>query len=187
MLYVQILTQSDKMSLVCNNSGSHNEANMSDSTINGERNEKTLQRTELDKDLSNRAFSPIRKYIVNTKQELNKKFNEISDQIKKLESENNELRKENDHLSKENLQKEQEVKNYYEQNIIDSTKESITTLEVQLNEKDMEIDELKQTNKKLKEEASKYQSALGAATNVRLGNNDQNHSVQLKDDVKGLQ
>ncbi|CAG8607028.1 14531_t:CDS:2 [Funneliformis mosseae] len=63
----------------------------------------------------------------------------------------------------------------------------IATLQDQLNEKEKDIRDLVEINRELKEEASKYQSALGAATNVRLGNDDQNHSVQLKQDILDLQ
>ncbi|CAG8593961.1 12167_t:CDS:2 [Funneliformis caledonium] len=63
----------------------------------------------------------------------------------------------------------------------------IATLQDQLNEKESDIRDLVKKNRELKEEASKYQSALGAATNVRLGNDDQNHSVQLKQDILDLQ
>src|SRR6266498_760662 len=129
----------------------------------------------------------------------------LQDQLSKLEDENSKLKKDNYHLSKEKSQREQiflEAKDYYEPRIKEleqklqkqtekntqaQTKEIITTLQNQLSEKEMDIYELKRTNKKLKEEASKYQSALGAATNVRLGNDDQNHSVQLKQDILDLQ
>ncbi|CAI2174179.1 6283_t:CDS:2 [Funneliformis geosporum] len=63
----------------------------------------------------------------------------------------------------------------------------IATLQDKLREKEMDIRDLEKNNKELKEEASRYQSALGAATNVRLGNDDQNHSVQLKQDIIDLQ
>ncbi len=114
----------------------------------------------------------------------------LQDQLSKLEDENSKLKKDNYHLSKEKSQREQiflEAKDYYEPRIKEleqklqkqtekntqaQTKEIITTLQNQLSEKEMDIYELKRTNKKLKEEASKYQSALGAATNVRLGNDD---------------
>ncbi|CAG8764226.1 13304_t:CDS:1, partial [Acaulospora morrowiae] len=56
-----------------------------------------------------------------------------------------------------------------------------------LDEKGNGLRELEEKNAKLRKEASRYQSALGVATNVRLGDDDQNHSVQLKRDIENLQ
>ncbi len=56
-----------------------------------------------------------------------------------------------------------------------------------MNDKGNGLRELEEQNAKLKEEASKYQSALGVATNTRLGDDDQNHSVKLKKDIESLQ
>ncbi|CAG8484976.1 14420_t:CDS:1 [Funneliformis mosseae] len=49
------------------------------------------------------------------------------------------------------------------------------------------VDELKKANVDLKEQASKYQSALGIAKTFRLGDEDKNNSVQLRDDILSLQ
>ncbi|CAB4437374.1 unnamed protein product [Rhizophagus irregularis] len=63
-------------------------------------------------------------------------------------------------------------------------------LEEQINlniKKDNIIQELERKNTELKEEASKYQSALGAATNLQLSDSDANNPVALKNDVLKLQ
>ncbi|CAB4437235.1 unnamed protein product [Rhizophagus irregularis] len=63
-------------------------------------------------------------------------------------------------------------------------------LEEQINlniKKDNIIQELERKNTELKEEASKYQSALGAATNLQLSDSDANNPVALKNDVLRLQ
>ncbi|GBB90867.1 hypothetical protein RclHR1_00180005 [Rhizophagus clarus] len=66
-------------------------------------------------------------------------------------------------------------------------KENINSMKQKLNEKGNGLRELEENNLKLKEEASKYQSALGVATNICLGDGDQNHSVKLKQDILKLQ
>ncbi|GBC08041.1 hypothetical protein RclHR1_07890008 [Rhizophagus clarus] len=55
------------------------------------------------------------------------------------------------------------------------------------NEKDNEIRELKRKNIELIDEASKYQSALGTATNLQLSDSDTNNPVALKSDILKLQ
>ncbi|CAB5391017.1 unnamed protein product [Rhizophagus irregularis] len=55
-----------------------------------------------------------------------------------------------------------------------------------LDAKQENINELKKNNVALREEASKYQSALGVAANFRISD-DKNHSVQLKNDILSLQ
>ncbi|CAG8779871.1 24265_t:CDS:2, partial [Gigaspora rosea] len=47
------------------------------------------------------------------------------------------------------------------------------------NDSDLEIQALKKKLIELKDEASRYQSALGEATNVRFGDDDSNNQVQL--------
>ncbi|PKY25578.1 hypothetical protein RhiirB3_528011 [Rhizophagus irregularis] len=66
-------------------------------------------------------------------------------------------------------------------------KKNISDIRQKLDEKGNGLRELEEKNLKLKEEASKYQSALGVATNIRLGDGDQNHSVKLKQDILKLQ
>src|SRR3954454_19499190 len=55
------------------------------------------------------------------------------------------------------------------------------------NEKDNIIQDLERKNAELKDEASKYQSALGTATSLRLSDNDENNPVKLKKDILNLQ
>ncbi|KAG9291258.1 hypothetical protein G9A89_021760 [Geosiphon pyriformis] len=54
-------------------------------------------------------------------------------------------------------------------------------------EKDLNIQHLEREVRRLKEESSHYQSALGNATNVRWGDDDSNNSVQLKRSIEELQ
>src|SRR5688572_29306009 len=56
-----------------------------------------------------------------------------------------------------------------------------------LQEKDNEIQDLERKNAELKDEASKYQSSLGTATNLRLSDDDENNPVRLKKDIEHLQ
>ncbi|RIA87525.1 hypothetical protein C1645_807253 [Glomus cerebriforme] len=133
---------------------------------------------------------------------------EFDDQIKRIQNENNKLKEDNDTLLKEKLSVEQSfsrAKDYYESKIkkleleLQQIKETnsqkthgqaeeiITSLQILLDDKENNIRDLKQRNTKLKDEALKYQSALGDAINVRLSNDDQNHSVQLKQDILDLQ
>src|SRR4051812_33344701 len=60
--------------------------------------------------------------------------------------------------------------------------------QINLNEqKDNEIQELERKNDELRHEASKYQSALGTATNLQLSDSDTNNPVALKNDILKLQ
>ncbi|RIA82057.1 hypothetical protein C1645_863597 [Glomus cerebriforme] len=133
-----------------------------------------------------------------TLKSMSEDFNKINDQNNKLQNENNKLKEDNDNLLKEKQSLEQNLVNYYESKIKDlelklhvqqthGKTDIITSLQNQLNDKENDIRDLKQRNINLKDEASKYQSALGDATNVRLGNDDRNHSVQLKQDILELQ
>src|SRR2546423_4594751 len=103
-----------------------------------------------------------------------RKIRQKDRRIKLLEKKRDEL----DRLCK-NLEK-----NICEQNITEEQKEVIDTLQQKLNEKDGEFRELEEKNVELRKEASKYQSELGAATNIRLGDED---SVKFKQDIVDLQ
>ncbi|GBC08047.1 hypothetical protein RclHR1_07890014 [Rhizophagus clarus] len=121
---------------------------------------------------------------------------ELNDQIEKLLSENNKLKEDNDNLLRENQNlkqnfagaklKLQQINETNPQKIQEQA-EIIMSLQNQLSDKENNIRDLMQRNAKLKDEASKYQSALGEAMNVHLNNDDQNHSVQLKKDILELQ
>ncbi|CAB4491843.1 unnamed protein product [Rhizophagus irregularis] len=121
---------------------------------------------------------------------------ELNDQIKKLLDENNKLKEDNENLLRENQNlkqnsaeaklKLQQINEANPQKIHEQT-EIIMSLQNQLSDKENNIRDLVQRNAKLKDEASKYQSALGEAMNVHLSNDDQNHSVQLKKDISELQ
>ncbi|CAI2199711.1 19751_t:CDS:1, partial [Funneliformis geosporum] len=55
-----------------------------------------------------------------------------------------------------------------------------------INELEEQINNLIKKNTLLEDEASSYQSALGAATNFQLSDNDQNHAVKLNNDIADL-
>ncbi|RHZ72296.1 hypothetical protein Glove_243g58 [Diversispora epigaea] len=69
----------------------------------------------------------------------------------------------------------------------ETNKKIVNSLRKKLNDNGNGYFMLSEENAKLKEEASKYQAALGVATNTRLGDDDLNHSVKLKEDIKRLQ
>jgi hypothetical protein len=54
-------------------------------------------------------------------------------------------------------------------------------------DKENEIKNLEETNSNLKTEALKYQTALGAAINFQLGDDDKNNSVRINEDIERLQ
>ncbi|CAG8608593.1 2692_t:CDS:1 [Funneliformis caledonium] len=79
-----------------------------------------------------------------------------------------------------------EQKKVFEEQLKNLNKKLQATNET-LEEKNNEIKDLEQKNIELKDEASKYQSALGTATSLRLSDNDENNSVTLKNDILSLQ
>jgi hypothetical protein len=97
-------------------------------------------------------------------QECAKEKEESKKKIQSLEKENSNLKESNDSLS---VQKKE--------------------IEQLLEEKNDIINKLENFNSNLKVQASKYQSALGAATNFRLDDEDNNNPVQLKEDILSLQ
>ncbi|CAB5126840.1 unnamed protein product [Rhizophagus irregularis] len=66
-------------------------------------------------------------------------------------------------------------------------KQMYENLEKSLQEKDKKIEDLIQKNIELSNEASRYQYALGTATDIRLSDNDENNPVKLKKDILFLQ
>ncbi|RIA91786.1 hypothetical protein C1645_766520 [Glomus cerebriforme] len=120
------------------------------------------------------------------------------------QSQLDELKKRYDELelAKENMKKDMEInienleqqqrdqkRNFMQEfkKLQESHKKNINNIRQKLDEKGNGLRELEDENAKLREEASKYQSALGVATNIRLDDNDQNHSVKLKNDILKLQ
>src|SRR4051794_6381991 len=74
--------------------------------------------------------------------------------------------------------------------LMDDYKKLKQQLEEQINlnkKKDNEIQELERKNDELRDEASKYQSALGTATDLQLSDSDTNNPVALKKDILKLQ
>ncbi|RIA82052.1 hypothetical protein C1645_789108 [Glomus cerebriforme] len=132
-----------------------------------EGNKLSLENEELKKEISSlkRSIKYYQKNYVD-----NNKYKNLHDEnqelIQKLNESNKEL---------------QNYKNYHE-----SFNKEIRELQKELDTKNEDISDLKESNAILKEEASKYQSALGAAANFRTSD-DKNHSVQLKKDILSLQ
>ncbi|RGB28316.1 hypothetical protein C1646_745902 [Rhizophagus diaphanus] len=108
----------------------------------------------------------------------NKKINaELSEYIK-LSQSHKELREKFNSLSSQKQTIEQQLKEK-----TNEIEKSVQLVEA----KDNEIKNLEETNSNLKAEALKYQSALGAATNFQLGDDDKNNSVRLNEDIEHLQ
>jgi hypothetical protein len=78
----------------------------------------------------------------------------------------------------------QELGNY--KKYTETYKTELRKVQTELDTKNRDISELKANNAALREEASKYQSALGVAANFRISD-DKNNSVQLKNDILSLQ
>lgn len=108
----------------------------------------------------------------------NQKINaELSEYIKLFQS-HKELREKFNSLSSQKQTIEQQLKEK-----TNEIEKSVQLVEA----KDNEIKNLEETNSNLKAEALKYQSALGAATNFQLGDDDKNNSVRLNEDIEHLQ
>ncbi|CAB5380742.1 unnamed protein product [Rhizophagus irregularis] len=97
--------------------------------------------------------------------------------IRKCESKIQELNKELKDSYKESKNNKEHAENF---------KTELIKIQKELDAKQENINELKKNNVALREEASKYQSALGVAANFRISD-DKNHSVQLKNDILSLQ
>ncbi|RIA82055.1 hypothetical protein C1645_789112, partial [Glomus cerebriforme] len=134
--------------------------------------EKTKQEIER-RDEYIKQLEKEREEVSNLKNELNEKENRINE----LESE---LLKEKAQ-QKENYEKN--TNNLEQTTDQDQNKEMIDALQQKLNEKDDEFRKLEEKNTELRKEASKYQSALGSATNIRLGDED---SVKFRSDILDL-
>ncbi|CAB4446877.1 unnamed protein product [Rhizophagus irregularis] len=118
----------------------------------------------------------------NTNQ-LNDRYNELESIKKNMEThmENN-INNLEQQLRDQRTKFQQEFKQAHEK-----YKKNINNIRQKLDEKGNGLRDLEDENARLKEEASKYQSALGVATNTRLGDGDQNHSIKLKNDILKLQ
>ncbi|CAB4375347.1 unnamed protein product [Rhizophagus irregularis] len=89
---------------------------------------------------------------------------------------NDSIIRENDSVIQEN---DEEIKD----NVIQENDTKIQEFIREIQEKDRKIEDLEQYNIKIRDEAAKYQYALGAA----LSDNDEINSVALKDDIIRLQ
>ncbi|GBC08035.1 hypothetical protein RclHR1_07890002 [Rhizophagus clarus] len=72
-------------------------------------------------------------------------------------------------------------------NVPPNYKQIYEDLKKTLKDKEKEIENLKQKNIELDNKASKYQYALGVATDTRLPDNDENNPINLKKDILSLQ
>jgi hypothetical protein len=114
-------------------------------------------------------------------------YNQLKDRYNKLElaKKNMETDMENNINNLDHQLRDQRIKFQQElKQVQEKYKKNINNIRQKLDEKGRGLEE---ENAKLKEEASKYQSALGVATNTRLGDGDQNNSVKLKQDILKLQ
>ncbi|CAG8683779.1 11194_t:CDS:1 [Funneliformis mosseae] len=113
-----------------------------------------------------------------------KKLNELNEYCNSKQKELNSLQKTNEenNVEKEAFKKQLDNLNQILQNNV----ETIKSLEERLKEKNKEIKDLEQKNIVLIGEASKYQTALGAAINLRLSDYEYN-SVTLKNGILNLQ
>ncbi|CAG8480464.1 3808_t:CDS:2 [Acaulospora colombiana] len=135
---------------------------------------KNLEASNSKKDERIRQCEEIIDALKTEKEEKNLEINNLKHFIKNLEENNSEQCGKKIH----NPENRQQV--YDSQGVIKN-------LQGIINEKEVEIRSLKKQNIKLKEEASHYQSALGEATSFQMGDDDQNNTVQLKNDIEKLQ
>ncbi|CAB4378095.1 unnamed protein product [Rhizophagus irregularis] len=115
--------------------------------------------------------------------QLNDRYNELETTKKNMETymENN-IKNLEQQLRDQRIKFQQDFKQAHEK-----YKKNINNIRQKLDEKGNGLRDLEDENARLKDEASKYQSALGVATNTRLADGDQNHSVKLKNDILKLQ
>ncbi|PKC68251.1 hypothetical protein RhiirA1_507601 [Rhizophagus irregularis] len=112
---------------------------------------------------------------------LNKKLNDSNNKVESQKRQyDNYIRELNKKL---NDSKNELVSN---KNRTETFKTEFIKIQEELDTKKMDVIELKKNNAALREEASKYQSALGVASNFRISDG-KNHSVQLKKDILSLQ
>ncbi|CAI2175778.1 15442_t:CDS:1 [Funneliformis geosporum] len=123
----------------------------------------------------------IEKYgkLLQTHEALKKKLEELQKNYETSQKIHEELRKDHEELQ-DKFQSEKAQLAYRLE-----TSENINTKIIENYRRN--VNELKQANAELKEQASKYQSALGIAKTFRLGDEDKNNSVQLRDDILSLQ
>ncbi|GBB88697.1 hypothetical protein RclHR1_15260007 [Rhizophagus clarus] len=131
---------------------------------------------------------------------LNEEINKLKDDINELKDDNNKLKDANNELKDElkntnneleKTRKQENDKKLLEEennanniNNISSLQKKLEEKEAELKEKEIEFSKLEEKNAELRKEASKYQSALGNATNIRLGDED---SVKFRQDILDLQ
>ncbi|CAG8609843.1 15211_t:CDS:1 [Funneliformis mosseae] len=140
-------------------------------------------------------------YYSKAKQEVNSKLINLEKELKNcklelvLQKENieQEFLKEKENYERTidnlelNLKKQKKIFDQALQQSQEKFSKNLDILQKKLSDKGNGLSELEKENAKLRFEASKYQSALGVATNTRLGDDDQNHSVRLKQDILILQ
>ncbi|CAG8664575.1 16523_t:CDS:2 [Rhizophagus irregularis] len=139
----------------------------------GNSNDTSRQQIEEDGDIEILQISP-ESVDSNSAQRLQNLASRYKSRYETVENEKGELIK---NVYELQIKYEELQKNYKElQGRMDSEKRR---LQQRANESDLESQNLKKQLMELKEEASRYQSALGKATNVRWGDDDSNNPVQL--------
>ncbi|CAG8550593.1 13092_t:CDS:1 [Acaulospora morrowiae] len=127
--------------------------------------------------------------LIEEKEQWEKGKKDLKKDNKQWEQWKNEKQNMEKHIETLEQHEKTQKKNFTQnlQEVQEAYKKKIDALTQRLDEKGNGLRELEEKNAELRREASKYQSALGIATNVRLGDDDQNHSVQLKRDIENLQ
>ncbi|CAJ0909920.1 9592_t:CDS:2 [Entrophospora sp. SA101] len=151
--------------------------------INNETEEKFMELESKNEGLEmrNKKLRKNSKKLKTIKDELESNNNLLKSKNDELESNNNLLKSKNNELEIRNKGKSQKsfgstLVGGIMLNLLNPKELQITCqkLEELLNLKDKKIDDLTKNNNNLKEEAIKYQSALGDATSFQLGSQDSN-------------
>ncbi|PKK64404.1 hypothetical protein RhiirC2_756756 [Rhizophagus irregularis] len=120
--------------------------------------------------------------IIKGLEEIIQKYKEI----KKIQEKNN-IIQENEEINIDSVNHENDNVIHENGGVIQENDTKIQEFAREIQEKDKKIKDLELDNIKLRDEAAKYQCALGAATNFRLPDNDKNNSVIFADDIISLQ
>jgi myosin heavy subunit len=110
-------------------------------------------------------------------EEINSLHNKLSEEQERYNSLHNKLSEEQERYNSLHNKLSEEQKRY------DELEKKLKEEEDKLKKKEDEFSELEEKNVELRKEASKYQSALGNATNIRLGDED---SVKFRQDILDL-
>ncbi|CAB4434622.1 unnamed protein product [Rhizophagus irregularis] len=143
---------------------------------------------EIHGDDSSSPIEPIKDESIEMKRIKQQLEEELSER-QKYEIELEKLKQSYKKLEEEKVNLVSSIESYkanYETNAnnIDSLQKQLEEKDTELKGKEDEFIKLEEKNAELRKEASKYQSALGNATNTRLGDED---SVKFRDDILSIQ